>query len=123
MMKCPICGYVYEDDACDICGYATPFPKAYIAGKITNDPDFYQKFATAAEELELDGCIVLNPAELPRGLTKAEYMKLCFAMIDIADVVALLPDWMDSPGACVEKAYCNYIGKPMKFLVKEEKKC
>ena len=116
MTKCPICGFVYEDDVCDVCGYSIPFPKVYIAGKITGDPDYRQKFAAAAEEIELDGCIALNPATLPEGLHKSEYMRLCIAMIDVADVVALLPDWTDSPGACVEKAYCNYIGKPIKFL-------
>ena len=39
-------------------------------------------------------------------------MKICFAMIDVADEVYFLPDWEESGGAQLEKAYCDYIGKP-----------
>ena len=34
-----------------------------------------------------------------------------FAMIDAADVCAFLPDWEESRGARLERAYCEYIGK------------
>ena len=86
--------------------------KIYIAGKITGDPGYLDKFREEAEKLEGMGHIVLNPAELPEGMSKAEYMRICFAMIDCADTVLLLPDWQGSPGAQLELAYCRYIGKP-----------
>ena len=86
--------------------------KIYIAGKITGDPGYLDKFREEAEKLEGLGHIVLNPAELPKGMSKAEYMRICFAMIDCADMVFPLPDWQGSPGAQLELAYCRYIGKP-----------
>ena len=88
----------------------------YIAGKIAGDPDYRDKFAAAAAELERAGHIVLNPAVLPAGLTDAAYMHITLAMIDAADLVALLPDWQYSPGARLEYDYCGYAGKPYRVL-------
>lgn len=88
--------------------------RIYIAGKITGDKDFRDKFRDAAEKLmdwHQGGAVILNPAELPGGLDKREYMRLCFAMVEIADIVYLLEDWQQSEGAKLEKAYCDYIGK------------
>jgi len=72
--------------------------KIYIAGKITGDPKYRDRFRDEAERLE--------------GMRKAEYMRICFAMIDCADTVFLLPGWKGSPGARLEQAYCSYTGKP-----------
>ena len=85
--------------------------KVYIAGKITGDPWYRDKFA--AEEIQLggQGHTVLNPAELPEGMAPADYMRICFAMIDVADAVVFLQDAKDSAGARLEMAYCEYIGK------------
>lgn len=90
--------------------------KIYIAGKITGDENYREKFAKAQLQLQKDGHIVLNPAMLPEGLTKAEYMKLCFQMIDIADQVYLLPGWQSSEGARLEEKHCRYIGKEVGYL-------
>ena len=86
--------------------------KVYIAGKITGNENYREKFAKAQAELEKDGHTVLNPAVLPEGLMKGEYMRICFAMIDIADEVVFLPGWQDSEGAMLETDYCLYINKP-----------
>ena len=87
--------------------------KVYIAGKITGDCDYREKFERAAELLRREGHVVLNPTTLPEGMSAADYMRICFAMIDVADRVVLLPDWQSSPGARLEKEYCRYIGKGM----------
>ena len=86
--------------------------KIYIAGKITGDPDYRTKFADAQRQIEAQGHIVLNPATLPEGMEPKDYMRICFAMIDCADTVFLLPGWQGSAGARLEQAYCSYIGKP-----------
>ena len=85
--------------------------KVYIAGKISGDPNYREKFAAEQECLEDQGHIVLNPAELPEGMSSADYMRICFAMIDCADVVMFLPDWENSEGAKLERAYCEYVDK------------
>lgn len=88
--------------------------KVYIAGKMTGTDDYKERFAAAQEKLERAGYIVLNPAWQPEGLTKADYMRHCMAMLDTADELILLPGWSDSPGAKVEYMYCRYIQKPMR---------
>lgn len=85
--------------------------KIYIAGRIAGDPDYADKFFEAAEELRAKGHIVLNPATLPEGMDKADYMRVCLSMIDTADIVYLLPGWAASPGARLEMIYCRYIEK------------
>ena len=85
--------------------------KVYISGKITGDPEYREKFQSAKERLEKLDHIVLNPAQLPEGMTAADYMRVNFAMIDVADLVVFLPDWRSSKGARLEQAYCEYIGK------------
>lgn len=60
--------------------------KIYIAGKIAGDRRYRAKFREAAKALEAVGHVVLNPATLPDGLTDADYMRICMAMVDTADL-------------------------------------
>ncbi len=90
--------------------------KIYIAGKIAGNPNYKEEFRAAQAELEAQGYIVLNPATLPEGMTPADYMGICFAMIDCADELWALPSWSRSRGAAVEIAYCNYAGKPVRYM-------
>jgi len=85
--------------------------KVYIAGRITGDAEYRLKFDEVASTLRGLHFVVLNPASLPAGMSNADYMRVCLAMIDTADVVVFLPDWQESPGATLERNYCDYIGK------------
>ena len=85
--------------------------KIYIAGRITGNPDYKSIFQKVQENFEAENHIVLNPAILPEGMTTAEYMRICFAMIDCADAVFFIPGWQDSKGANLEMEYCMYTGK------------
>lgn len=96
--------------------------KIYIAGKITGDENYKQKFKEAETHFQKMGYVVLSPAVLPAGMTPADYMRICFAMIDTADRVYFLPDWIKSAGAQVEYAYCEYTGKTMRVLWEDETK-
>lgn len=84
----------------------------YIAGKITNDPGYKEKFRQAERHIkaEYPGAYIFNPAALPEGLTPEWYMDICQNMIKVSDLVIFLPDYTESKGARMELAYCNYIG-------------
>lgn len=90
--------------------------KAYIAGPITGDPDYKEKFKIIKKRLKELGYIVLNPAELPAGMANSDYMRICLAMIDSADLVVFLPDWDESRGAKLENAYCQYVSKQTMYI-------
>ena len=85
--------------------------KIYIAGKITGEENYRQKFKAAQDELEARGQRVMNPAILPPGFDYEDYMRICFAMIDVCDAVYFLADWRDSPGATREHEYASRLGK------------
>lgn len=83
----------------------------YIAGKIAGEPNFKVHFRYANYRLKELGFAVLNPAELPAGLEYEQYMNICFAMLDQADIIFLLDNYKDSPGALRELAYAKKTGK------------
>ena len=85
--------------------------KIYIAGKITGEENYRQKFKAAQDELEARGYRAMNPAILPPGFAYEDYMHICFAMIDVCDAVYFLADWRDSPGATREHEYASRLGK------------
>ena len=91
--------------------------KIYIAGKVTGDPNYKAKFYQAAKQVEGLGHTVLLPSMLPStGLTEADYMRICLAMIYTADLVLFLPDYIESQGAMVEWMLCKKTGKPTDTL-------
>ena len=83
----------------------------YLSGPITGVEGYREAFDKAESELKATGYIVLNPAKLPEGMTKEQYMQINLAQIDAADVVWFLHGWQNSEGAKLEHSYCEYIGK------------
>ena len=99
----------------------------YIAGKISDNPEYKAQFEDTKlcvkDAIRLVGGlegvhevktepVVLNPADLPDGMKPKDYMRICFAMIDSADLVIFQPEWPESPGAQLELQHCKYTGKP-----------
>ena len=89
--------------------------KIYIAGKITGEENYRQKFKAAQDELEARGYRAMNPAILPPGFDYEDYMRICFAMIDVCDAVYMLDNWRDSPGAMREHEYASRAGKDIVY--------
>jgi hypothetical protein len=93
----------------------------YIAGKITGDPDYRRKFHLVRRMLiDLGFRPVINPAELPDGISYDRCMKICFAMLDACEAVAFLPDWRESKGAVKEFARALLKRKRIASISNEE---
>lgn len=75
----------------------------YLAGRITGDGGYREKFADAEMALRELGHVVLNPAMLPNGLEYEAYMAIGNQMLLAADAICLLPDWQSSAGAQRER--------------------
>lgn len=91
--------------------------KIYIAGKITDLANYKEIFNEVEDWLKAKGHDVMNPAILPGGFAYEEYMKICFAMIDACDIVLMLWNWKDSPGAVREREYAISKGKLIAYQV------
>lgn len=90
--------------------------KIYIAGPMSGLVEFNRpEFMFTAAKLTGSGHTVLNPAILPDGLSQAEYMDICLAMLRCADAIYLLDDWESSLGAVAEKALAEKLGLKIAF--------
>lgn len=89
----------------------------YIAGPVTGVERYWEPFEKAQDDLEAAGFIALSPTWQPKGMTNAQYMRICFAMIDSADGVLFLPGWERSEGSQLELKYCEYTDKPHGFKI------
>lgn len=98
--------------------------KVYIAGPMTGLPNYNRPaFKAAALDLSLLGHAVLNPATLPDGLSQAQYMDICMAMLRCADTIYLLEGWEQSDGACAEVALAIKLGLNISYQKEPEMGC
>lgn len=74
-----------------------PKPKkvVYLSGPITGVSQYWEPFEKADDKLTRHDVAVLNPSVHPQGMTNEQYMRICFSMIDSADLVLFLPGWLD----------------------------
>lgn len=83
--------------------------RIYLSGPITGIADYHQRFEKAKVDLVAAGYInIANPAELDGVINKAEYeeyMSLCMSLMEMCDVVVMLPGWKNSLGANREYGY------------------
>ena len=80
-----------------------------LSGPITGIADYHQRFEKAKVELVAAGYKnIANPAELDGVINEGkyeEYMSLCMSLLDMCDVVVMLPGWKESLGANREYGY------------------
>ena len=88
--------------------------KIYIAGPVTGDPEYIEKFNKAEEKLKGEGWTVINPvkvnANLPDDTTWDQYLHMGYAMLDMCDSIFMLPGFKNSKGAIKELEYAQEQG-------------
>lgn len=85
--------------------------RVYISGPMSGLPEFNRPAFLAEEaRVKADGGVALNPAWLPDGLTQAQYMDVCLALVRAASEMIMLPGWERSAGARAERAYAEKLG-------------
>ena len=88
--------------------------KVYIAGKITGLPQevYTMSFNQAEKGLKDLGFDTINPIKIIDPTTPyEEALDECFNLIRNADVIYLMPNWVDSDGAKREYMYAQGLGK------------
>ena len=77
--------------------------KVFLSGPISSRMETYKaEFDDAARIVIEAGHLPLNPATLPIGMESRDYMRICLAMLDSADLLLQLPGWGESTGAIAE---------------------
>ena len=93
----------------------------FISGPMAGIDQYNRdSFLNAEIRLSQQGYTVLSPASiiplvLPERISHAQYLAICFAMIDACDAVYFLNEWEQSDGARQEMQYATEHGKGIEF--------
>ena len=90
----------------------------YLAGKITNDPDYKENFKEAEDYFNsLGGYVVLSPTILPdKGFEYYAYIRMSMAMLNECEAVCMIPGWHESQGAKSEYEYATTMGREIFYF-------
>ena len=93
--------------------------RIYISGPISGVPGYYERFDRAARQIRRLGHTPVNPARHPAGLSRREYMRMDLADLMACDAVYMLPGWISSGGAMVERALARYLDMKIFYRLEE----
>lgn len=89
--------------------------RIYLSGAISGVADYKDDFEKVETELCILGHnLIINPSQLDVVIVNGEYeeyMDVCIKLIDMCDIVIMLPGWQKSAGANRELGYAMGKGK------------
>ena len=87
--------------------------KIYIAGAISNNPDYEKQFGEAEKRLIEQGHAVINPVK-NLGFDYKDYIDMGLCELMHCEAIYPLKGWEKSPGATLEMFYATTV--KMKIL-------
>ncbi len=93
--------------------------KIYIAGKYTGDPQATEKFRHYQNLIQrmFPQATVITPIDfVPSSTNWSEAILMCLQMIATVDLVVMLPDWVRSRGARIEREFAEGLNKRILYV-------
>jgi len=92
--------------------------RLYLSGKISGNENYKEDFAAGRAMLENSGYDVCDPTtfDFPEDVSWDEAMKYDIREMLRCDGVALLPNWEESKGACIEARLASDLGMATRLL-------
>lgn len=90
----------------------------YLSGKISGNQNYKKEFDAAELFLAQMGYVVINPTNILNELGKLsgrKRMRICYALIDVSEVVFMVSGWQKSRGANAELSYAKSLEKEVKY--------
>lgn len=94
--------------------------KVYIAGAISSDPDYIEKFSSAEKFLKEKGHAVINTCK-NFGFDYKDYIDMGLCELMKCDTIYLLEGWELSQGARTELQYAKTVGLNIWFSITSQK--
>lgn len=88
--------------------------KLYLAGSISQNPNYKQQFGEAEKKLLEEGHAVINPVK-NLGFSYKDYIDMGLCELMHCEGIYLLEGWEKSDGACLEAAYARMAGLSMLY--------